>query len=197
MTELHKNLYEEVIDQMMIEEVAGLDNDIKKTLSNLDTSQKRLAILSILDNNRDLFLRIRKLITDNNVGKTEYITQVVTMLREYVKVAEIEQKKFAEVMTPITMVKEMLDTLPVVTFLVDSENEAKSLKSFLQTKFANYLLSLRKVSQDIKPDTCKWIPLVDLTQEWSDTKLYSLYNLTQDEIKEIESIKLSKNKHNL
>jgi hypothetical protein len=112
MTELRKNFYEEVIDQMMVEEVAGLDNDIKETLVMLTTQQKRLAILSILDNNRDLFLRIRKLITDISVGKTEYITQVVTMLREYVKVSDIEQRKFAEVMTPIAIVEEMLNTLP-------------------------------------------------------------------------------------
>jgi hypothetical protein len=112
MTELRKNFYEEVIDQMMIEEVAGLDNDIKETLSGLDTKQKRLAILSILDNNRDLFLRIRKLITDSKVGKTEYITQVVTMLREYVKVGEVEKKTLGEVMTPISLVEEMLDKLP-------------------------------------------------------------------------------------
>jgi site-specific DNA-methyltransferase (adenine-specific) len=113
MTELRKNFYEEVIDQMMIEEVAGLDNDIKETLEMLTTQQKRLAILSILDNNRDLFLRIRKLITDTKVGKTEYITQVVTMLREYVKVGEVEKKTLGEVMTPISLVEEMLNKLPV------------------------------------------------------------------------------------
>ena len=34
------------------------------------------------------------------------------MLREYVKVGEVEKKKFGEVMTSLDLVKEMLSTLP-------------------------------------------------------------------------------------
>ena len=41
-----------------------------------------------------------------------HIKDVVTMLREYVKVSKTKVKEFGEVMTPISLVEEMLDTLP-------------------------------------------------------------------------------------
>lgn len=112
MTLRQKNLYEELIDQMMIDEVAGLDKDIKTTLEGLSTSKKRMAILSILDKDRDLFLKIKNLVSNNEVSKTEHIKNVVEMLREYVKVGEVEKKTLGEVMTPISLVNDMLDTLP-------------------------------------------------------------------------------------
>jgi hypothetical protein len=106
------NYYEEVIDQMMIGEVSLLEDGIKEVLEKLPTHKKRIAILSILDKNRDLFTAIKKLIDNNDVTKTEYITQVVEMLREYVVVGDVEKKKYGEVMTPIHLVEDMMDTLP-------------------------------------------------------------------------------------
>jgi len=55
-----------------------------------------------------------------------------------------------------------------ISFRVNNEDEAKSLLSYLQTKFANHLLSIRKISQDISENTCKWIPLVPLDRIWND-----------------------------
>ena len=51
----------------------------------------------------------------------------------------------------------------------------------MKTKLANKLLSLRKISQDIKPDTLKWIPLVPFDREWTDEKLFEYFNLTEEE----------------
>lgn len=112
MTKEQKNTYEELIDQMMIEEVAGLDSDIAETLKGLSTNKKRLAILSILDKDRDMFVRIKKAVQSEDVSKTEHIKNVVEMLREYIKVGEVEKKAFGEVMTPISLVNDMLNTLP-------------------------------------------------------------------------------------
>ena len=56
----------------------------------------------------------------------------------------------------------------------------------MNTKFVNKLLSLRKISQDIKPDICKWIPLMDFTKKLNDEDLYEYFNLTQEEIDLIE-----------
>jgi hypothetical protein len=55
-----------------------------------------------------------------------------------------------------------------ISFRVNSEDEANSLHSYLQTKFANHILSVRKISQHIHKDTCKWIPLVPLDKTWTD-----------------------------
>lgn len=59
--------------------------------------------------------------------------------------------------------------------------------SYLNTNFANKLLSIRKISQHINPDTCKWIPMVPFDREWTDNQLYEYFNLTEEEINLIES----------
>jgi hypothetical protein len=58
-----------------------------------------------------------------------------------------------------------------ISFRVKNEAEANSLLSYLDTKFANYMLSVRKISQDISENTCKWIPLVPLDRIWNDDKV--------------------------
>ena len=55
-----------------------------------------------------------------------------------------------------------------ISFRVNNEEEAKSLLSYLDTKFANHMLSVRKISQHINEDVCKWIPLVPLDRIWTD-----------------------------
>jgi hypothetical protein len=112
MTTIRKNQFEELIDAMMIEEVSGLDQDIRETLEGLDTDKKRMAILSILDKDRDMFMKIKGIVGDNSVTKAEHIKNVVAMLRDYVKVGEVEKKTLGEVMTPNFLVNDMLSTLP-------------------------------------------------------------------------------------
>jgi site-specific DNA-methyltransferase (adenine-specific) len=62
-------------------------------------------------------------------------------------------------------------------FKVDSLVQAKSLKSYLETDFANYMLSLRKIDQHISEATLKWVPLPPLDREWTDAKLAKYYGL--------------------
>ncbi len=64
-------------------------------------------------------------------------------------------------------------------FKVGSEKEAKSLKSYLETDFANYMLSLRKIDQHISEATLKWVPLPPLDREWSDAKVAKYYGLNE------------------
>ncbi len=104
----NKNLFEEVIDMMMLE---SFSEEFKQRVMNMPLKEKRMAILSLLDKDRNLFLRIKSLI-NGGIGKFEHIKDVIKMLREYVKVGEVEKKKFGEVMTPLELVKEMLSTLP-------------------------------------------------------------------------------------
>ena len=111
MTKKLKDLYEDIIEQMMMEEVAGTDTEILETLRNLSFDKQRMAILSILDKDRKLFMNIKKLVDKAPVGATEHIKDIVQMLRKYVEVGEVEKKKFGEVMTPIFLIEDMLKTL--------------------------------------------------------------------------------------
>ena len=112
----NQNVFEEVIDLMMVDELSekhGFDDKFKSELKNLPTEQKRMVILGMLEkaSSRPLFMKIRGL-TDKNINRMDHIKDVILMLRDYVKVGEVEQKKFGEVMTPLELVKEMLQTLP-------------------------------------------------------------------------------------
>jgi hypothetical protein len=62
-------------------------------------------------------------------------------------------------------------------FKVGSLAEAKSLKSYLETDYANYMLSLRKIDQHISEATLKWIPLPPLDREWTDAKVAKYFDV--------------------
>ena len=49
---------------------------------------------------------------DNNISKSEHINNIIDMFSVYKKVDNYNKKTFGEVMTPISLVNHMLDTLP-------------------------------------------------------------------------------------
>ena len=78
-----------------------------------------------------------------------------------------------------------------VIFEVSSDDEAKSLLSYMKCKLPNFMLSLRKISQHISKATCKWIPLPPLNKDWTDDMIYKYYKLSENEIKLIKETKVS------
>jgi hypothetical protein len=70
-----------------------------------------------------------------------------------------------------------------VLFEVVNEEEATSLLSYMKCRLPNFMLSLRKASQDICESTCKWIPLPPLNKEWTDVEVYKYFKLSEDDIK--------------
>ena len=75
--------------------------------------------------------------------------------------------------------------------MVIDEESAEHLASYLQTKFARFLLSMAKVSQHGTSRTYRFVPVVDFSREWTDEMLYEKYGLTKEEQQTIEeSIKV-------
>ena len=70
-----------------------------------------------------------------------------------------------------------------ITFIVNNENEAKSLLSYLNTRLPNFMLRLRKNTQNISRITIEWVPLPPLDRIWDDNKVIKYYKLNQDDIK--------------
>ena len=70
-----------------------------------------------------------------------------------------------------------------ISFEIDTENEAKSLLSYMKCRLPNFMLSLRKNSQHTCSSTCKWIPLPPLNKEWTDEEIYKHFNLSEEDIK--------------
>jgi Eco57I restriction-modification methylase len=121
MTTEQKNIYEDLIEGMIIDGINGMTPELKKMIKTAPIEQQRSMILEILEENnpehRILVGEIKKLIKRGIVGEMDYIKKVVQMLREYVKVSDVEVKKFGEIMTPIELVEEMLDTLPPTVWM--------------------------------------------------------------------------------
>jgi hypothetical protein len=105
------NAYDELINLMF--EEGTLDQSVRLDIQNMSSVEKRLHIATILDNGLGLFSRIGEIM---HLSKPEYIREVIKLLKGYVLKAEVEKKKFGEVMTPLTLVKEMLQTLPEETW---------------------------------------------------------------------------------
>ncbi len=75
----------------------------------------------------------------------------------------------------------------LVAGLFDTESEAKNYAGYLRTRFARFLVSLRKSTQDAPRNVYAFIPDLPLDEKWTDAKLYKRYGLTQEETAFIES----------
>lgn len=114
MTKKMNELYESIILASMIDYVCAEKPALRPIIESADATQKRTLILNFLEENnpehRLMCSKIQKTVKQNK-GATKHIKDVVRMLREYVEVSDTE-RKLGEVMTPISLVEEMLDTLP-------------------------------------------------------------------------------------
>lgn len=66
-----------------------------------------------------------------------------------------------------------------------SERRAKAAYAYLTTKFARFMISLRKVSQDNVPSTFKWLPIPNWSEPITDDALAAKYKLTKKELDHI------------
>ena len=109
---MNYNYVEEKVDTFMIDKLESKYPGVKGKISKASKHSKRMAIASILGN-REIFELIKKTIDLQKSDK--YLTnldELVVLFRKYVEVADVEKKTLGEVMTPITLVEQMLDTLP-------------------------------------------------------------------------------------
>lgn len=71
-------------------------------------------------------------------------------------------------------------------FYVQNEEEARSVQSYIRTKFVRFLISLRKITQHATRSTYLWVPMQTWDRLWSDQELYAKYGLNEQEIERIE-----------
>jgi site-specific DNA-methyltransferase (adenine-specific) len=74
----------------------------------------------------------------------------------------------------------------LVAGVFESKAEARNYALFLTTKFVRFLVLQRKISQHITQTRFTFVPMLDMTQPWTDSDLYKLFNLSQEEIDYIE-----------
>ena len=69
-----------------------------------------------------------------------------------------------------------------------SEFEVRSVESYLRTRLARFLVSLRKPAQHVFRGMYRWVPVQPWDRTWTDTDLYKKYNISSEEIRFIESM---------
>jgi site-specific DNA-methyltransferase (adenine-specific) len=69
-----------------------------------------------------------------------------------------------------------------------SKVEAQRVETYLRTRFARFLVSLRKPAQDVFRSMYHWVPIQPWDRNWTDAELYKKYGITSDEQAFIESI---------
>lgn len=89
---------------------------------------------------------------------------------------------------PLITKPESVCTQTYLAFWVKSEEEAKSLVSYIETKFFRFLVSLRKITQHALRSTYTWVPMQTWNKTWRDQDLFDFYDLTVEERTYVESV---------
>jgi site-specific DNA-methyltransferase (adenine-specific) len=78
------------------------------------------------------------------------------------------------------------------TYLVidrfNSKVEAERFATYLRTRLARFLVSLRKNTQHLYNERFQFVPVLPMDREWTDEMLYKKYGITKAEIAFIESM---------
>ena len=76
----------------------------------------------------------------------------------------------------------------IIVGIMKNRKEAAHLVSYIATRFFRFLVLLIKNTQDVPKKVYSFVPVQDLSESWTDEKLYKKYALTKDEIAFIESM---------
>lgn len=67
-------------------------------------------------------------------------------------------------------------------------DEAKNFMSYYKTKFFRALVSAVKITQSAANDVYQFVPAVDFTEKWDDTKLYDLFSIKESDREYINNL---------
>jgi len=77
-------------------------------------------------------------------------------------------------------------TQTYLSFEFSSLTKAKNFISYLKCDLPTFLFRLRKISQHSKPDTFKYIPIMNFNTPWDNQKVNNFFSLTNSEISRIK-----------
>ena len=75
----------------------------------------------------------------------------------------------------------------LVAGLFDNEEDAENYAAYLRTRFARFLVCLRKVSMDVSRANFIFAPKIGLHKAWTDKDLFKKFGITEEEAAFIES----------
>jgi len=68
-----------------------------------------------------------------------------------------------------------------------SQDAAESAMSYIRTRFARFLISLRKPAQHVFRGMYQWVPIQEWDRVWTDDELYEINGLEESEIEFVEA----------
>jgi site-specific DNA-methyltransferase (adenine-specific) len=78
-----------------------------------------------------------------------------------------------------------INTISTETYLIvdfaKTIDEANNLVNYMKTRFFRFLISLIKSTQNISKSSFAFVPIQDLTINWTDAELYKKYGITKEE----------------
>lgn len=96
----------------------------------------------------------------------------------------------ANVIGPINIAgpKSVCSQTYIVAGPLASEQVARNCDAYLKTRFARFLISLRKITQDLPRATYQWLPQQDWSLIWTDNMLREKYSIDDTEWSYIEKM---------
>lgn len=76
----------------------------------------------------------------------------------------------------------------LVMNLFKNKDHARNFERYIKTRFFRFLVSVKKNTQNMSKSIFSFVPDLDMTQEWTDEKLYKRYGITEKEQEFIASI---------
>lgn len=76
----------------------------------------------------------------------------------------------------------------LVIGVLDSEVQARNLAAYMRTRFVRFLVSLRKITQNITRDSYLFVPNLPMDRMWTDEQLYERYGIDTEQVTFIESL---------
>lgn len=69
-----------------------------------------------------------------------------------------------------------------------SQSEAENLAAYMRTRFVRFLVSLRKITQNITRVSYRFVPALPMDRVWIDEDLFGRYGLDEKDVSFIESL---------
>jgi len=91
-------IFERVIDNLILDKYSD-DDELKDFIKNLPTEDKRMSTLSLMSDDNVLWSKIYGIHSGNDT-KYNKVKKIILLLRDYVKIADVERKSHGEILTP-------------------------------------------------------------------------------------------------
>lgn len=102
-------IFEKLIFDLMLNKYS--DHEEKEFILALPKEKKRMGMLALIDGDNVLWTKMNAFVNECT-NKQDHNKDVLKIISRFVKDGEVERKKYGEVMTPISLIRSMLQHLP-------------------------------------------------------------------------------------